>query len=118
MARPRTLPADPARMIGDALLAAMREAAASNCATGPAWRTLTAEGAARGFPSTRSFREWCYRAGVPVREVAGVSHVQPSAVDAVFTAVEDRTPPASVVSPDTEADDRLADSVNGRRRRR
>lgn len=32
------------------------------------WRRIDAEAVARGFKSTRSFREWCLARGVPVRE--------------------------------------------------
>lgn len=32
------------------------------------WRRIEAEAVARGFKSTRAFREWCLARGVPVRE--------------------------------------------------
>jgi hypothetical protein len=102
MSRPRSLPVDPARLIGEAVMNALATALPSNAAA-PAWRTLAAEGSLRGFPSTRAFREWCYRVGVPIREVGGVPSVAPADVDRVFAAAEDRpTPPSALPSPEPD----------------
>ena len=83
--------ADPARIA--ALTAALADAVASNDAR-VAWRTLSGEAAARGFPTARAFREWCQRAGVSIREVGGVALVAVADVDRVGLDAPARPVPA------------------------
>lgn len=83
--------ADPARIA--ALTAALADAVASNDAR-VAWRTLSGEAAARGFPTARAFREWCQRAGVSIREVGGVALVAVDEVDRVGLDAPARPVPA------------------------
>lgn len=117
MSRPRPLQVDPARLIGEAVMSALATALPSNAAA-PAWRTLAAEGALRGFPSTRAFRDWCYRVGVPIREVGGVSSVAPADVDRVFAAAEDRPTPPSALPPPEPEDTKAVRELLPRGRRR
>lgn len=77
-----------------------------------AWRTTAAEAAARGFPSTRAFTEWCHRAGVPVHELGGVALVIVADVDRVGLSAPVRPVPASLrreESIDAEIDRMLRD---------
>ena len=83
--------ADPARIA--ALTAALADAVASNDAR-VAWRTLSGEAAARGFPTARAFREWCQRAGITIREVGGVALVAVADVDRVGLDAPARPVPA------------------------
>ena len=83
--------ADPARIA--ALTAALADAVASNDAR-VAWRTLSGEAAARGFPTARAFREWCQRAGITIREVGGVAVVAVADVDRVGLDAPARPVPA------------------------
>lgn len=83
--------ADPQRIA--ALTAALADAVASNDAR-VAWRTLSGEAAARGFPTARAFREWCQRAGVSIREVGGVALVAVDEVDRVGLDAPARPVPA------------------------
>lgn len=85
--------ADPARIAS--LTAALAEELAANTVT-VTWRTLAAEAAARGFPSSRAFREWCQRTGVTIREAGGVALVAVAEVDAVLDRATARPVPVSV----------------------
>lgn len=85
---------DPARLT--AALSALVEVAAANDRPPAAWRTLAGEASARGFPSARAFREWCQRAGVTIREVAGVALVDVAEVDRVGLAGAARPVPPSI----------------------
>jgi hypothetical protein len=95
--------ADPARVT--ALTTALLDAVASNDAR-VAWRTLSGEAAARGFPSSRAFRDWCYRAGVPVRDVAGVALVAVAEVDRAGLDAPARPVPLSA-RPDSAVADEI-----------
>ena len=94
--------ADPARVAS--LTTALLDAVASNDAR-VAWRTLSGEAAARGFPSSRAFRDWCYRAGVPVRDVAGVALVAVAEVDRAGLDAPARPVPLSARSDSAVADE-------------
>lgn len=100
--------ADPARIA--ALTAALADAVASNDAR-VAWRTLSGEAAARGFPTARAFREWCQRAGVSIREVGGVALVAVDEVDRVGLDAPARPVPAWQRRVSDEIDRELAGFV-------
>ena len=82
-----------------ALMGALAGTKASNDAR-VAWRTLSGEAAARGFPSARAFRDWCYRVGVTVRDVGGVALVAVGEVDhAGLNAPARPVPPSALPVP-------------------
>jgi len=91
----RRQPGDAAADLRELLREFILGGAASNTGTAPAWRTIAEESRVRGFPSPRSFREWCYRVGVEVRDVGGVGCVAPEAVDRAFAAAPAHKPPPS-----------------------
>ncbi len=85
------------------LLEALRELTPSNEAT-PVWRELGAEARVRGL-ARRTFREWCQRSGVAIRDVNGIAYVSPSEVDRVIAQGPVRpTPPSLAPQSDAEAD--------------
>lgn len=99
---------DPARIA--ALVDSLAEAFASNDVR-VAWRTLAGEAALRGFASTRAFREWCQRAGVEIREVAGVGLVAVAEVDAVLSRATVRAVPVAA----RRAEDEVAAELSRRK---
>lgn len=108
---------DPVTTIAQALAEALRMAAPSNAAT-PEWRTLAGEASVRAFPTTRAFRDWCYRVGVEVRDVGGVACVAPAAVDRAFAGAAPRPVPPSAQPEPSEADEerKVHEALRARRR--
>lgn len=103
--------ADPAAL-GAAMLAALREHTASNDSTAPQWRRIEAEAVARGFPSTRAFRAWCFARGVEVRETTlRDTWVRPADVDRAVEAMPAARKPKAKPGPAHEFDD----DIKGRR---
>lgn len=89
------------------LLEALRELTPSNEAT-PVWRELGAEARVRGL-ARRTFREWCQRMGVAIRDVGGIAYVSPPEVDRVIAQGPVRpTPPSLTPQGDTERRYRFA----------
>lgn len=79
--------ADAALALGRAVLDALRAVAPTPEAR-PAWVLLGAEGRARGYRSTRSFRAWCVSHGVTIRtDSSRVSWVSPADVDAAIAGM-------------------------------
>ena len=84
------------------LLEALRELTPSNEAT-PVWRELGAEARVRGL-ARRTFREWCQRMGVAIRDVGGIAYVSPPEVDRVIAQGPVRpTPPSLTPQGETDA---------------
>lgn len=104
-----------------ALRKVMRELADTDAPT-PQWRELGTEAQMRGL-KRRTFREWCQRSGVAIRDVNGIAYVSPSEVDRVIANGKPRaTPPSLVPQSDAEAQeqaehDRAIDNHRPRRRR-
>jgi hypothetical protein len=87
------------------LLEALRELTPSNEAT-PVWRELGAEARVRGL-ARRTFREWCQRMGVAIRDVGGIAYVSPPEVDRVIAQGPVRpTPPSLTPQGETDAQER------------
>lgn len=79
----------------------------------PVWRRIEAEATARGFPSTRAFRAWCFARGVTVRELSQRdTWVCPAEVDRAVEAMPAATPPKPRRAPTR---DELDDDVDAMR---
>ena len=103
----------PALVLGTAILKALRGVDASASNDGPRFVSLASEAARRGY-STRSFRAWCVRRGVPIREGSHrEAWVSPADVDRAIEGLPVAAAPPSV---DDEVDASVRAAQDRRRR--
>lgn len=78
---------DAARLLGERILAALRDLPPANTVPQPLWVRLGAEAERRGM-STKQFRAWCLSHRVEIRdESTRIAWVQPAQVDAAISGL-------------------------------
>lgn len=109
--------ADPARDLGERLLAVLRDLPASNTVPQPLWVRLGAEAERRGM-STKQFRAWCLAHAVEIRdESTRIAWVQPAQVDAAIAGlpIARRAPSRQTRSDLDQLVDQALDQRHGQR---
>jgi hypothetical protein len=105
---------DPAAELAELIRRIAASTAPANGDGGPEWVLLPAEAKRRGF-STRQFRAWCLKRGVPIREASHrEAWVRPLDVSRIVEGLPLARPPAS---PRDEVDEAIAEARERRAKR-